>query len=220
MVFAVDRDERGLRALGEASSGRCEIAVVDLAHGLDAERLVADAIERLGGVDVLINNAGIGYAADLVDTTDGQWEDVFAVNVTAPFRLCRACVPHMVRQGGGVVVNVASAAALSVVPNRAAYCASKAALIALTKSIAIDFATRGVRANCIAPGTVDSPWIGRILDGDPEPEARLRAMEARQVVGRLGTPEEIADAVVFAASDRSTFMHGSALVVDGGFTAA
>lgn len=125
----------------------------------------------------------------------------------------------MLQGGGGIIVNISSVAALAGVERRAAYIASKGAVIALTRSIAIEFMRRGIRCNCIAPGTVDSPWIGRIVDGQPDPVAARQKMVERQPLGRLGRPEEIARAVLYLASPEADFVQGTCLVIDGGFSA-
>jgi NAD(P)-dependent dehydrogenase (short-subunit alcohol dehydrogenase family) len=212
-VVAVDRDDTALVQVDGVVAVR-----EDLTDPEAPARVVAVAAEH-GGPDVLVCNAGVGYATTTTETTLAQWEDTFAVNVRAPFLLCREAIPAMLARGGGTIVNVASAAAITAVPSRAAYCASKAAVIGLTRSIAVDYAARGIRANCVAPGTIDTPWVDRIVAGAPDADARRAAMAERQIVGRLGTAEEVAEAIVFLASERASFVHGSVLVVDGGMTA-
>ena len=198
---------------------RCLPLVADLSDPAAITALVAAAIDHFGRIDVLVNGAGIGYRADVLDTTMSQWAETFAVNVTAPLLLCQALLPHFLANGGGVIVNVASVGGIIGIPNRAAYCASKAALISLTRSLTVEFAERGIRANCVAPGTTDTPWVDRILAGADDVATLRRQMEDRQVIRRLARPEEIADAIVFLASDRASFFHGSTVVVDGGYTA-
>ncbi len=217
-VLAVDRDGEGIDNLRQ-DGPQCRPLHADVSDENQADRIVHAALELTGRVDVLVNNAGVGHRAALADTTLAQWDSTFDVNVRAPFLLCRAAIPRMLTQGGGTIVNVASAAAFAAVGDRAAYCASKAAVIAMTKSITVDYAAAGIRANAVAPGTVDTPWIGRVTDGATDPAAMRAAMEQRQAIGRLAHPEEIADAVVYLASDRSSFAFGSTLVVDGGFSA-
>jgi NAD(P)-dependent dehydrogenase (short-subunit alcohol dehydrogenase family) len=141
---------------------------------------------------------------------------VFAVNARGTFLCCKHAIPRMVAAGGGSIVNMASVAGLVGLRNRAAYCASKGAVVALTRALALDHVADRVRVNCICPGTVDSPWVRRLLD---EAGESLDALVARQPMGRLGTPEEIAAAVLYVASDATAFMTGSALVLDGGLTA-
>ena len=125
----------------------------------------------------------------------------------------------MLARGAGVIVNVASVGGLIGIPSRAAYGASKAALISLTRSLTVDFAGRGIRANCVAPGTTETPWVDRIVAGADEPVVLRQQMAERQIIGRLGRAEEIADTILFLASDRASFFHGAAVVVDGGYSA-
>ncbi len=219
-VAALDRDEAGLAGLvGELGEGRCVPVEVDLADPASTRGAVRAAIDRLGGIDIVVNNAGVGFRADAVETTLEQWDLTFAVNVRAPFIVCQEVIPHMLERGAGVIVNVASVAGLIGITSRAAYGASKAALISLTQNLTVDFAARGIRVNCVAPGTVETPWVDRMVAGADDPGALRQQMAARQVIGRLGTVEEIADAILFLASPRASFFHGSVVVVDGGYTA-
>jgi NAD(P)-dependent dehydrogenase (short-subunit alcohol dehydrogenase family) len=219
-VAAVGRDTDRLAALvDEAGQGRCRSIVGDLADPEQTRRVARMASELLGGIDILVNNAGVGFRADVIQTTIEQWDETFAVNVRAPFILCQEIVPQMLARGRGVIVNVASVGGIIGIPSRAAYGASKAALMSLTRSLAVDYAERGIRANCIAPGTTETPWVDRIIAGAPDPSVLRDQMAQRQIVGRLGTADEIADAILFLASDRSSFFHGASVVVDGGYSA-
>jgi NAD(P)-dependent dehydrogenase (short-subunit alcohol dehydrogenase family) len=173
--------------------------------------------EALGGLDVLVNVAGVGSTTSAPDTPLEVWEDVFAVNVRGTFLCCKHAIPDMVRRGGGSIVNIGSIAGLVGLRNRAAYCASKGAVIAFTRALAIDHVADHIRVNAVCPGTIDSPWVRRLVDDVGE---SLDALRARQPMGRLGTPEEIAEAALYLASDASAFTTGSALVIDGGLTAA
>lgn len=216
----VDRDEAGLAALvAEAGADVCVPVTADLAEPESARMAVREAIQRLGGIDIVVNNAGIGFRADVIETTLEQWDLTFAINVRAPFIVCQEVLPLMLERGSGVIVNVASVGGVIGIPFRAAYGASKAALISLTRSLTVDYASRGIRANCVAPGTTETPWVDRIVAGADEPEALRQQMAERQVIGRLGTADEIADTIVFLASARASFFHGSAVVVDGGYSA-
>jgi NAD(P)-dependent dehydrogenase (short-subunit alcohol dehydrogenase family) len=166
-------------------------------------------------VDVLVNAAGIGSTTNASETPLEVWEDVFAVNARGTFLCCKHAIPGMVERGGGSIVNVASVAALVGLKNRAAYSASKGAVVALTRALAVDHVGDGIRVNAVCPGTVDSPWVRRLVD---EVGESIDALRARQPMGRLGTPNEIADAIVYLAT--AEFVTGSVLVIDGGLTAA
>jgi NAD(P)-dependent dehydrogenase (short-subunit alcohol dehydrogenase family) len=219
-VAAVDRDARGLANLAaELGEQHCVPIVVDLADPAATHSSVTAAIPLLGGIDIVVNNAGIGYRAAVLETSLEQWDETFAVNARAPFIVCRAVLPAMLDSGHGIFVNVASVGGIIGIPNRAAYGASKAALISLTRSLTVDYAELGIRANCIAPGTTDTPWVDRIISGAPDPAELRRQMAQRQIVGRLGIESEIVDAILFLASPRASFFHGATVVVDGGYSA-
>jgi 2-keto-3-deoxy-L-fuconate dehydrogenase len=175
------------------------------------EAQVAAAMRDL---DVLVNAAGIGSTTNAPETPLEVWEDVFAVNARGTFLCCKHAIPGMVARGGGAIVNIASVAALVGLRNRAAYSASKGAVVALTRALAVDHVGDGIRVNAVCPGTVDSPWVRRLVDESGESLDELRA---RQPMGRLGTPEEIADAVSYLVS--AEFVTGSVLTIDGGLTA-
>jgi 2-keto-3-deoxy-L-fuconate dehydrogenase len=168
-------------------------------------------------VDVLANVAGIGSTTTAPETGLDVWEDVFAVNARGTFLCCKYAIPSMVARGGGAIVNMASVAGLVGLRNRAAYCASKGAVIALTRALAVDHVAEGVRVNAVCPGTVDSPWVRRLVE---EVGESLDTLRARQPMGRLGGVDEIAAAVLYLASDEAAFVTGTAFVIDGGLTAA
>jgi NAD(P)-dependent dehydrogenase (short-subunit alcohol dehydrogenase family) len=218
-IAGVGRNEAALDGLvRELGPQRFVAIVADLATPGAVTEAATAAMASLGHVDLLVNDAGAGFRGDAVSASPAEWETTFAVNVDAAFWLCRAIIPGMLALGGGTIVNVASVAGLVAIPDRAAYCASKAALIAFTRSLAVDYAARGIRANCIAPGTTDTPWVDRIVEGRPDAEALRAAFSGRQLIGRLARPDEIADGIVFLTSARSSFMHGATLVVDGGWS--
>jgi NAD(P)-dependent dehydrogenase (short-subunit alcohol dehydrogenase family) len=191
----------------------------DVSREDDVERLVEHAVAETGRLDVLCNNAGIGSTADAVSCSLEEWERVFAVNVRGVFLGTRAALPHMLKAGRGAIVNTASVAGLVGLRDRAAYCASKGAVISFTKQVAVQYAGTGVRCNCVCPGTVDSPWVGRLLDATDDAEAARAALVARQPIGRLGRPDEIAKAIAYLASDDAEFVTGAAWVIDGGLAA-
>jgi len=189
-----------------------ELGAASIRLDVRDEAQVAPAME---GVDVLVNVAGIGSTTDAPNTPLDIWEDVFAVNARGTFLCCKHAIPGMRARGGGAIVNVASVAALIGLRNRAAYCASKGAVVSLTRALAVDHVSDGIRVNAVCPGTVDSPWVRRLVEDQGE---SLDALRARQPMGRLGTPEEIADAIVYLAT--AEFVTGTILTVDGGLTAA
>ena len=180
-------------------------------------RALFAAADELGPVGMLMNVAGVGSTTNAPETTLDVWEQVFAVNARGTFLCCKHALARMTQASGGVIVNMGSIAGLVGLPNRAAYCASKGAVIALTRALAVDHVADGVRVNCVCPGTVDSPWVRRLVE---ETGASLDQLRARQPMGRLGTPQEIADAAVYLASDAAAFITGSVLTIDGGLTAA
>src|SRR5690242_5489236 len=175
----------------------------------------AQVAQAMDGVEVLVNAAGIGSTANAPDTTVEVWENVFAVNARGTFLCCKHAIPGMKARGGGVIVNVASVAGLIGLKNRAAYSASKGAVIALTRALAVDHVGDGIRVNAVGPGTIDTPWVQRL--GTDAGES-LDALRARQPMGRLGTPEEVAEAVLYLTT--AEFATGTILTIDGGLTAA
>ena len=192
------------------------------AIGLDVrdEDRVCEAIGSVaaeGGLDVLVNVAGIGSTTSAPETPLQVWEEVFAVNARGTFLCHKHAIPAMASGGGGSIVNVGSVAGLVGLKDRAAYCASKGAVIALTRALAVDHVADGVRVNAVCPGTVDTPWVRRLVEESGE---SLEALRARQPMGRLGSPEEVAEAILYLASDAAAFVTGTILVIDGGLTAA
>lgn len=191
----------------------------NVAAAADAAALVELTVHTFGKLNILVNNAGIGVVGTILTTSEEDWDRLFAVNVKGVFLCSRAAIPKMIEQGGGAIVNVASAVAMVAVADRAAYGASKGAVLALTRAMAADHVRDHIRVNCVCPGTVDTPWVERMVQSYTDPEQARRSMVARQPVGRLGTPEEIAEAILYLVLPEAGFVTGSALVIDGGFTA-
>jgi NAD(P)-dependent dehydrogenase (short-subunit alcohol dehydrogenase family) len=181
--------------------------------------MIGKTINAFGRLDVLINNAGYGITGSVVETDEAAWDALMATNVRGVFLCSKYAIPAMKRNGGGTIVNTASVVAQVGIANRAAYCASKGAVAALTRAIAIDHMPDGIRCNAIAPGTINTPYFQDILQKSPDPEATRKALAARQLIGRMGTPEEIAAGILFLASDESRFATGTILTLDGGWTA-
>lgn len=191
----------------------------DTSDPQQARELIDRCIAEYGRIDVLCNNAGVGGVTDVVDCTVEEWDHIFAVNVRGTFLCTRAALPHMLDAGSGVIVNTASVAASVGLPDRAAYCASKGAVVAFTKQVAVQYAKQGIRCNCVSPGTVDSPWVGRLLDRADDPVSMRERLVARQPLGRLGTPTEVAKLVTYLASDDASFVTGADWLIDGGIAA-
>ncbi|GAA0274726.1 SDR family oxidoreductase [Cryptosporangium japonicum] len=204
--------------LDVADSGPADVVYVqaDLADDDAVRAAVASVVSRLGGLDVLVNNAGIGAQGSVEQSTDAEWHRVLDVNVVGTARVSRAAWPHLRESTRGAIVNTASIASTAGLPQRAVYSASKGAVSALTRAMAADGMPDGIRVNAVNPGTADTPWVGRLLDSAPDPAAERTALEARQPHGRLVSAEEIAHAVVYLASPRAGSTTGVELAVDGG----
>ena len=202
-----------------AAGGDAEYFRVDVSRSAEVKATVDGVLQRWGQLDILCNNAGIGVAATVVETAEEDWDRILAVDLKGVFLGCKYAIPPMIAHGGGVIVNTASVAGQVGVLNRAAYCAAKAGVVGLTKSVAVDYVGQNIRINAICPGTVDSPWIQKILSAQPDPVAERQRMVERQPMGRMGEPAEIARAALYLACDDSAFVTGTALVIDGGLTA-
>src|SRR3954466_2998457 len=187
---------------------------VDVADSEGVTRAVADAVERLGGLDLVINNAGIGAQGTVEENPDEEWQRVWEVNVMGMVRVARAALPHLRKSDRAAIVNTCSVAATAGLPNRALYSATKGAVLSLTLAMAADHVREGIRVNCVAPGTADTPWIGRLLDAADDPQAERAALEARQPMGRLVSANEVAEAIIFLVTNSGAT--GTMLFVDGG----
>ena len=188
----------------------------DVTDDTSVRAAVADAVAALGGLDVLVNNAGVGAQGTVEDNDDTEWHRVLDVNVLGMVRVARAALPHLRASAHAAIVNTCSVAATAGLPQRALYSASKGAVHALTLAMAADHVREGVRVNCVNPGTVDTPWVGRLLDTAPDPAAERAALEARQPTGRLVSAAQVAGAIAYLASPLSGATTGTALAVDGG----
>lgn len=192
---------------------------VDVTDADSVEALIRRAVDDTGRLDVICNNAGASSTTDPLSCTVEDWDHTFAVNARGVFLGTKFALPTMLAQGRGAIINTASVAGLVGLKDRTAYCASKGAVIALTRQVAIQYAGTGVRCNSICPGTVDSPWVGRLLAQAADADAARAGLVARQPMGRLGTPTEVARAALYLASEDAAFITGTELVIDGGLVA-
>jgi NAD(P)-dependent dehydrogenase (short-subunit alcohol dehydrogenase family) len=190
----------------------------DVSRAEDAERVVRTAVDAFGGVDVLVNCAGTSTVGELVSMDEAEWDRVFDTNVKGVFLMSRAAIPALTRSSRGAIVNVASQLGISAVGGFSAYCASKAAVLHLTRCLALELAPSGVRVNAVCPGGVDTPLLRQAFPDGHGPQGSLDDLVAAHPIGRLGRPEEIAEAIWFLASSAASFVMGAALVVDGGYT--
>ncbi|MEV5570110.1 SDR family oxidoreductase [Spirillospora sp. NPDC052269] len=188
----------------------------DVTEDASVRTAVADAASRLGGLDVVVNNAGIGAQGTIEADDDAEWHRVFDVNVVGMVRVSRAALPYLRASEHAAIVNTCSIAATAGLPERALYSATKGAVLSLTLAMAADHLREGIRVNCVNPGTADTPWIGRLLARADDPEAERAALEARQPSGRLVSPEEVAAAIAHLASPLASATTGIAVAVDGG----
>ncbi len=207
-VAVLDRAPAGLPA--GVTGYRADIADDAVAGAVDA------AATDLDGLDVLVNNAGIGAAGTVEDNPLDEWRAVLEVNLLGLVRVTRAALPHLRRSGHAAVVNTCSIAATAGLPQRAVYSASKGAVLSLTLAMAADHLAEGIRVNCVNPGTADTPWVQRLLERAADPAAERRALEARQPTGRLVSADEVAAAILYLASPAAGSTTGTALAVDGG----
>jgi NAD(P)-dependent dehydrogenase (short-subunit alcohol dehydrogenase family) len=209
-------------AAGEitGAGGKAQAIVADIADRGQVDTAFAEILGEFGRVDVLYNNAGVNSAGSVLDATDEDWDRCFAVNARGTFLCSRAAARPMTAAGRGSIINQGSVAAVVGVANFASYCASKGAVVALTRSMSVDLAPRGVRVNVICPGTVYTPLMEPLMRarGNGDVEAGLALTTAKYPIGRLGTPEEIAAVALFLACDDSSFLTGSVITADGGMT--
>jgi 2-keto-3-deoxy-L-fuconate dehydrogenase len=203
--------------VGAADARHLNLAC-DVTDRAAVDRSVARVAAELDGLDVLVNNAGVGAQGDVAANDDDEWRRVLDVNVVGVARVSRAALPHLRRSPRAAIVNTCSVAATVGLPERALYSASKGAVLSLTLAMAADHLRDGVRVNCVAPGTAETPWVGRLLAATGDPDAALAALRARQPLGRLVTAEEVAAAIAYLAGPRAGATTGTVLTVDGGLT--
>jgi NAD(P)-dependent dehydrogenase (short-subunit alcohol dehydrogenase family) len=200
------------------AGGRAEGVRVDVTDAAQIDAAVARTLEAFGDIEVVVNNAGITIVGAAHELPEDRWDREMAINLKSVFLVSRAAWPHLRRRGGGSIVSTASIAGLWAIPNDAAYCASKAGVIMLTKCMALDGAGDGIRVNCVCPGFVQTPMIEGYFRDQPDPEGARRFAVGLHPLGRLGEPLDIADGFVYLASDEARWVTGAALVIDGGLT--
>lgn len=217
-VYAADLDvENGARVASEIGGENAEFIILNVAEKRDCEAAAEKVLDEKGKLDILVNNAGIGHVGTILETSEEDLERLFAVNVRGVFSMTKAFLPSMIARKYGVIVNLASIGGVLAIKDRLAYCTTKFAVVGFTKSIALDHALDGIRANAICPGRVETPFVKKRISEYPDPEKAYAEMSATQAVGRMGTPEEIAAAALYLASDESAFVTGTAFEIDGGF---
>jgi NAD(P)-dependent dehydrogenase (short-subunit alcohol dehydrogenase family) len=190
--------------------------VADISKAADAEKAIKATVDRFGGVDVLVNNAGIQTFGDPLTTTEEVWDKTMNVNLKGHWLMSKYAIPEMLKRGKGSIVNVSSVQGLASQKNVIAYSTSKHAMVGLTRSMAVDLASRGVRVNCVCPGTVDTPLVQSVIEMDADPAKLKMILDKMHPIGRIAQPSEIGEVIAFLASERASFMTGSIVVVDGG----
>jgi NAD(P)-dependent dehydrogenase (short-subunit alcohol dehydrogenase family) len=205
-------------ALIEADGGRAIAGAMDVTRAADAGAAVDRVVGEFGGIDVVVNNAGITIVGPAHEMDEDDWDRELTINLKSVYLVSKAVWPHLRARGGGSIVSTASIAGLWAIPDDAAYCASKAAVVMLTKCMALDGAKDGIRVNCVCPGFIQTPMIDGYFADQPDPDAARQFAVGLHPLGRLGEPRDIADGFVYLASDDARWVTGTALVVDGGLT--
>jgi NAD(P)-dependent dehydrogenase (short-subunit alcohol dehydrogenase family) len=180
------------------------------------ERLIPEVVARLGGIDVLVNNAGTQRYGSATTVSEEEWDEVMNVNLKSAFLMSKYAIPHMIQRGGGAIVITGSVQSVAAQRNSVHYVVSKHGLLGLTRCLALDYGKQNIRANCVLPGAIDTPMLRWAAELDPHPDKVLDACDRLHVRGKMGRPEEVARVIVFLASDSASFVTGSAVMVDGG----
>jgi NAD(P)-dependent dehydrogenase (short-subunit alcohol dehydrogenase family) len=214
-VIVADRDAAAGAAVVEKIGARARFMALDVANEEACARLAAE----VGALDILVNNAGVGHVGTILQTSGADMDRLYQVNVRGVFNLSKAFLPGMIERGRGCIINMASIGGVVGIRDRLAYCASKFAVVGLTKSMALDHSKQGVRVNCICPGRVETPFVTARLAEYPDPKKAYEEMSSTQALGRMAKPAEIAAAALYLASDEAAFVTGTAFLIDGGWSA-
>jgi 2-keto-3-deoxy-L-fuconate dehydrogenase len=220
LVYVTDLNaESGTRVTDaiRKEGGKAEFAALDVSEEADCTRAADMIAAKHGALDILVNNAGIGHVGTIVTTSGADMDRLYRVNVRGVFNVIKAFVGQMLARRAGVICNTASVAGVVGIRDRLAYATTKAAIIEMTKCIALDHASDGLRVNCVCPARVETPFVAARIREYPDPEAAYREMTSTQAIGRMGKPDEIAAAVLYLVSDEAAFVTGSALMIDGGW---
>lgn len=220
-VYVADIDEENGRRVSEAiknDGGQSAFLTLNVAENDECLKAAVIVRKNHGWLDVLVNNAGIGHVGTIEQTAGDDFDRLYAVNLRGVFNLTKAFIGSMIERKRGVIINTASIGGIIAIKDRLAYCTMKFAVVGFTKCLALDHALDGIRANCICPGRVETPFVKARISEYPNPEEAYKEMAASQAMGRMGTPEEIAASVLYLASDEGAFITGTALVIDGGFS--
>ncbi len=218
-VAIVDRDTEAGRESANSlkkEGGKAAFFSADVSSGSQVEKLIPQIVAEFGGIDILVNSAGIQRYGTVTSLSEEQWDEVLNVNLKSAFLVCKHAIPEMITRGGGAIVIVGSTQSVAALRNSAHYIVSKHGLLGLTRSIALDYGGQGVRANCVLPGAIDTPMLRWSASLDPDPQKVLEACDRMHIRGKMGRPEEVANVIMFLASDLASFVTGSAMLVDGG----
>jgi NAD(P)-dependent dehydrogenase (short-subunit alcohol dehydrogenase family) len=215
MVVAEDIDA----AVNDLQGRRTITITGDVRKRSTAEEAARCALDNFGCIDILVNNAAVILSKDILETTEEEWDDVMSVNVKGVFHHVRSVLPAMIKRQSGAIINVTSISGVVGLAKQAAYCASKGALVQITRQLSIEYAARGIRVNAVAPGAIDTPFLARHLDAQPDRAKAEADVNNAHPLGRYASPSEIAETIAFLASPQSSFMTGTILMVDGGYTA-
>lgn len=215
-ILDIDRDAGSKSAATIAKSGHvCEFFPCNISIGEEVSQSVAAVVSKYGAINILVSNAGIQLYGDAITTTEEEWDRLMGINLKGCFLVSKHAVPHIL-EGGGAIVIVGSVQSMTAISNSIAYVASKHGLLGLTRAMALDYANRGIRVNCVCPGAIDTPMLRWAAGLSDDPEKVIQTCNRMSPVGRIGKPEEVADAIAYLASPMASFITGAALLVDGG----